>query len=74
MVKLEKEVYNFLNKNIENFKDIKYLLGVSGGIDSMVLESEIFFIYYFVFYKYSLFLIVLLNILYYKNFSLTLQI
>jgi tRNA(Ile)-lysidine synthase len=37
MVKLEKEVYNFLNKNIENFKDIKYLLGVSGGIDSMVL-------------------------------------
>src|SRR5690606_9772222 len=37
MVKLEKEVYNFLNKNIENFKDIKYLLGVSGGIDSMFL-------------------------------------
>ncbi|HOV55530.1 MAG TPA: tRNA lysidine(34) synthetase TilS, partial [Bacteroidales bacterium] len=39
MVNIESAVNNFLNEKDKNYKQLKYLIGVSGGVDSMVLSN-----------------------------------
>ena len=39
MVKIESAVNNFLKELNRNYKQLKFLIGVSGGVDSMVLSN-----------------------------------